>query len=240
MLKFVTKREYWAVEDSGATREYPNYPQWHLKSIQDAMVWGLLRSSRGRHIAEIGGGQSRLIGPLARHNHCYNIEPFEGAGQGPRQEVNIEGVTNLLVSVGDFSEQIRPGQFDALFSVSVVEHVPNDRLPDFFRDCLRILKPGGEMIHLIDVYLESPGGNNAAARTRTALYAQAFGPGLFRPAGPVDVTGGEEVAFRADMATNPDDMMNRWNRGVPQLRAKREVAQSCTLIMHGIRDEDPC
>lgn len=235
MLKFVTKQEYWAVEDSGVTQEYPNYPFWHLKSIQDAMVWAALRGAREHSIAEIGGGNSRLIGALARHNRCFNIEPFEGVGQGPKAEVVVDGVTNLRVTVGAFSEQIEAGQFDAIFSVSVVEHVPMDVLADFFADCRRMLKPGGEMLHLIDLYLEGAHGDNAAARERCRHYHAVFGDGVFEALGPVVVAGGDEVAFHTGFASNPDNMMNRWNRGVPQLRAKRERAQSCTLLMHGRR-----
>jgi len=235
MLKFVTKQEYWAVEDSGVLKEFTNNPLWHLKSIQDAMVWAVLREARERSIAEIGGGNSRLIGALAKHNQCYNIEPFEGVGQGPKAEVVVGGVTNIKVTVGSFSEQIQPAQFDAIFSLSVVEHVPMDALTNFFADCQRMLKPGAEMLHLIDLYLEGVDGDNAAARERCRHYNSVFSDGVFEALGPVAVRGGEEVVFRTEFATNPDNVMNRWNRSVPQLRAKRERAQSCTLLMHGRR-----
>jgi SAM-dependent methyltransferase len=123
--------------------------------------------------------------------------------------------------------------FDIIFSVSVVEHVPTDGLPDFFADCHRILKPGGRMAHLIDLDLENADGDNARPRERCAGYVEAFREGLFQACGPMEIGPPETVVFRTDLVTNPGDMMNRWNRSVPQLRDKRERAQSCTLLMVG-------
>jgi SAM-dependent methyltransferase len=233
MLKLVTKKDYWALEDAGICKEYPPNPHWHLKSIQDAVAWSYLRTARAQDIAEIGGGQSRLLHALDSSNRCYNIEPFEGVGQGPKQDFTVSGVTNLKVNVGSFSDVLQDNLFDLIFSVSVVEHVPTDGLPDFFADCHRILKPGGRMVHLIDLYLENADGDNARPRERCAGYVEAFREGLFQACGPMEIGPPETVVFRTDLVTNPDDMMNRWNRSVPQLRDKRERAQSCTLLMVG-------
>ena len=74
MYRFVTKKEYWDIEDSGLLAQLPptNYA-WHLKHIQDAVAYKYLHQLKGKTIAEAGGGSSRLLPALARHNSCYNI-----------------------------------------------------------------------------------------------------------------------------------------------------------------------
>ena len=98
MLKFVTKKEYWDVIDSKIL-DYNNVKTdsfWHLKSIQDAIAFSYLHEYCNKCIAEIGGGNSRLLPTLSKKNNCFNIEEFKGAHGGPTKEINIKGVTNIL------------------------------------------------------------------------------------------------------------------------------------------------
>jgi SAM-dependent methyltransferase len=234
VFEFVTKKQYWDVLDANIADSIlsdANMP-WHLKSIQDALAFSSLYDMSHKSIAEIGGGVSRLLPTLAQRNTCFNIEEFKGAGGGPRKESKVPGVVNILKSVGDFSTSIEDEKFDAIFSVSVVEHVPDAKLQDFFRDCHRMLKPGGGlMIHLIDVYLEDSGGDNALTARRVLRYGSCIDGGLFEYVSPPRIRTEQDVAFSTSYATNPDNMMAQWNRSAPNLREKRERAQSCTLRM---------
>jgi len=239
MFKFVTKKEYWEVEDSSILDDIiakPNF-SWHLKSIQDAIAYSYLNEYYEKMIAEIGGGNSRLLPTLAEKNTCYNIEEFKGVGGGPKKEICFQGVTNIHAQVGDFSNAISKEQFDAVFSVSVVEHVPNDKLSDFFKDCHRILKPTGVMIHLIDVYLEDAEENNKGTISKITSYGSFLDMNHFAPLLKPEITTEKDMRFSTSFATNPDNVMNEWNRIVPQLRNKRERAQSCTLLMIGRKVE---
>jgi len=81
MFRFVTKKEYWDIEDSGLlTQLAPANFVWHMKNIQDAAAYKYLHQFEGVAIAEVGGGHSRVLPALAHRNSCYNIEPFEGLG----------------------------------------------------------------------------------------------------------------------------------------------------------------
>ncbi|MDD5198563.1 MAG: methyltransferase domain-containing protein [Terrimicrobiaceae bacterium] len=233
MLKFITKREYWEIEDSGILepiRESGKLP-WHLKTIQDAVAFHTLRPFSGQRIAEVGGGASRLLPVIAATNDCVNIEPFRGVGNGPTREVTVRGVTNIHAMVGQYAPILEPSSFDIVYSVSVVEHVPQPQLADFFRDCARILKAGGLMFHLIDSYLGDTPGFPKGTPKRLAIYRSALASESFEPFDPAQVLEEREPLFRTAYATNPDNVMQEWNRISPELRERRERTQSCSLLM---------
>ncbi len=229
MFRFVTKKEYWAVENSGILAGVPRPRDWHLKSIQDAVAFSLLHRFRGKHIAEVGGGNSRILPALARHNACCNIEPFEGADGGPQANALPPEIANLRTYLGEHSPVLQPGVFDAVFSVSVLEHVPTPALPAFFQDNRRIMKTGGLCLHLVDIYCAerpSPANTERFAAVKTLFFA------AFAPLSET-VIGEDELVFRCAYASNPDNLMNAWNAIVPSLRETRETHQSCSLILAG-------
>lgn len=152
---------------------------------------------------------------MARSNRCFNIDRFKGAGNGPQGEIAFESVTNILTDIGDSHGKIADGQFDLVFSISVVEHVPDDRLETFFKDCHRILSAHGQMIHLIDVYLENSPVANAYAPRRMAVYRSNLDGVLFQPFEPIAVKSDTDVRFSTSFASNPDNMMANWNWAEP-------------------------
>ena len=232
MLEFVTKEKYWQLLDQGideqlAPAEFP----WHLKSVQDVLAYHYLGNPSGEVIGEVGGGDSRLLPVLRKANRCFNIEKFEGRDGGPGSEIKLRGVRNVHAFVGEFSNDLADSSFDALVSVSVVEHIPNDQMIDFIRDCHRILKPGGRMIHLVDMYLaETRLAYNAS---RISLYEAAFKDQLFEPMDEQRIRGREDLSFRGSYCTNPDNVMYLWNQVNADLRDLRENSQSVAISWGG-------
>lgn len=233
MLSFVTKQQYWAAEDAGVLSLYEPDDWWHIKNIQDAIVLHRYAGLKGARIADIGGSDSRTLRHLGKANESYCIDAFEGEHGGISTPPEIEGVCNIVASVGAFSDALSAAYFDVVYSISVVEHVPTAALPDFFADCHRILKPGGEMMHLIDLYVESDPAGNSYENERLEFYRQAFGAKFTPFINDILPPGG--IAFDCSFATNPDNMMNRWNKSAPGLREKRARSQACTLILHATR-----
>ena len=232
MLKFVSKQEYWDVEDSGLLENIASDMPWHLKSIQDAIIFSHLHEVSNKVVAEVGGGDSRILPFLRKCNSCYNIDEFQGVGSGPSQEVVLDKVQNVKTMIGKFSELLKPDFFDIIFSVSVVEHVPTKELPNFFKDCKRILKPGGKMIHLIDVYLEDSFEENAKSiLPKLREYRSIFSQNLFTSPDPTSIITKKDLRFSTKFATNPDDIMNTWNKFSPKLKEKRSKSQNCSLVM---------
>lgn len=232
MLGFVTKEQYWAAEDDGVLSMYEMDDWWHIKTIQDAVVLHRYKDIEGKRIADIGSSEGRIVRHLAKSNECVCIDGLvEGSG-GVSAMPKIKGARNIVATVGEFSKDIPNAHFDVVYSISVVEHVPDAMVEAFMRDCHRMLKPGGEMMHLIDLYVEDDAAANAKANHRLELYRNAFSMG-FEPMGPLLAPGG--IQFSCSYATNPDNMMNRWNKSVPELRDKRARAQACSLILHAKR-----
>ena len=236
MYRFVTKKELWAIEDSGLTAQLPASSLWHLKDVQDALAYNYLRHFKGKVIAEVGGGNSRLLPILARQNSCYNIEPYGGVGQGPATCTLPPEIVNVKAYCGRTDLIIKDEAFDVLFSISVVEHVPHDELEPFFTDSRRILKAShGFACHLIDIYTAEEPGPASMERYRWIhdIFFQHFSP---LSSEIIDLQGedwAKALRFRCCYASNPDNAMYGWNKLRPQLKEVRETHQCCSLILAG-------
>lgn len=226
MFDFIRKPVLWRALNDGLIDRIGRHKEFHLKTVQDLAVFSYLQDMQGLVIAEIGGGDSRILRALSRLNSCYNIEKFEGADGGPRDEIVLENVQNLHAFVGERSGVIPAEFFDVVFSVSVVEHVPDNRLDDFLAEGVDLLKPGGLWLHAIDLYLEDE--PSEYWRKRYARYRAWVDHPRLTPLGPVL---DEPLRFRNDIASNPDHVMHSWARIVPQLDGLRQVAQSVSLLM---------
>ena len=226
MFDFIRKPFLWKALDEELDREIGKTQQFHLKSIQDLAVYDILKGVQGKTIAEIGGGDSRLLAKLAKDNTCFNVDKFAGANGGPSKVIHIKGVTNVQAFLGERSAQLKDDQFDIVFSISVIEHVPTPALNDFFDDGLRILKPGGLWLHAIDFYLEDEPSANIVARF--AKHREWLAHPKLEPVG--EVFDGP-ARFTCDMATNPDNFMHSWGKVAPKLIELRQKAQSVSLLL---------
>lgn len=199
---------------------------FHLKTWQDVAVYRLIRSSEDLDIAEIGGGTSRILPVLAASNRCTNIERFNGEYGGPSEVVDIPNVRNVRAFVDEHTPEIDDNSLDLIFSISVIEHVPDAGCEDFITDMLRMLRPGGRAIHAIDLYVgDSP---QPHAQRRLDIYRNWVQREDVIPTGAITA---ENAVFRTWMASNPDQTMWGWNKSSPSLAEQRNNTQSVTLIM---------
>jgi len=209
MYDIITKEEYFSWVDKGLGDRKNST----LKNIQDTFILSLLSDARKQRIAEVGGGQSRVLKRLARNNECWNIDKLEGCGLGPRKYKTSENIRLVRAYLGDFCSKLPDGYFDSVFSISVLEHVPDDLLSRCFRDMDRILKPGGFCFHAIDVYL---GDDVAPLRNpRIDLYLKASlepESGLELIESPVIDSS---TTFRCHYASNSDITVYTWNKIAP-------------------------
>jgi hypothetical protein len=98
MFDFINKEEYFRWADEGlVTSEH-----FGLKAAQDAFILSILSGKSELRILEIGGGNSRILRTLAPTNECWNIDTFDGRHGGPKEEIMIPGVRNVVGLIGDF------------------------------------------------------------------------------------------------------------------------------------------
>ena len=129
-----------------------------LKNYQDLLVLLFIRENipKGSRILDIGGGDSRILKHLKDEYECWNLDKLEGRGSGPAS-IDSTGYRLVKDYIGNFNKELPDNYFDFVFSVSALEHVPDDNqdyLGNIRDDIERILKPGGYSLHCFDVVIK--------------------------------------------------------------------------------------
>lgn len=236
MLRLVTKEEFWAGIDAGLLH-VPDWSNLSIKQTQDAVLLSHLSAAEGLDIFEVGGGNSRTLPVLCRHNRGVNVDPVEGSGHGP---IGIDqGAVpwrHVFRKVGETADVLPDESADIIYSISVLEHVIFDGdIASAVSDMVRLLRPGGSMIHLVDAYVADQGQENSFALKIARALRNALSHPSLEPAG--EVLRDEEIYFKGEYATNPDYIMHHWNKSAPQWRALRARAQACSFIMKATKAE---
>ena len=226
MFAFLSKEDVFEwIESGAAVRE-----EFGLKAFQDLFILDALKASNGERLLEMGGGWSRVANILAKKNTVVNADKFDGADGGPSRTPLRRREKIVRTYLGDMSAELEPQSFDAVYSISVLEHIAPKMLDRVVEDIDRVLKSGGRTIHAIDVYLfDEDQADHATARANHArlnAYRKAFGA-HFELDGEDAV--GERPAFKSWMASNPDAAMAQWNRVAPNLKEVRKIAQVVSL-----------
>ncbi|MFA6596666.1 MAG: glycosyltransferase, partial [Ignavibacteriaceae bacterium] len=129
-----------------------------LKVYQDLLAFNFIKNNVpvGSKILEIGGGNSRVIESLKNDYECWNIDKFEGNGNGPTAINDKKGFQLVLDYIGNFNPDLPENYFDCVFSISALEHVPENEetYKNILQDIDRVLKPGGYSFHCFDVVLQ--------------------------------------------------------------------------------------
>jgi hypothetical protein len=236
VLRIVTKDEYWTAEDEGHLDKITYDPAWwHIRQIQDTMVLKYIGDRVGASILEVGNGASRTLPWLSIANTCINVDELRSKDGEPTKGTDAQNVDHIYAKVGETQDVILAESQDIVYSVSVLEHIPLEALPTFYADISRMLRSGGQMIHLIDCYLRASGEDNSFEVARRQGYMGAFDiPGL-QAFDDDEILPASEVGFHPTMASNPDRIMNDWNHIVPHERPNRLVSQGCTWVQRAVK-----
>lgn len=231
MWRFVNKHEFFEALHGGLCDE----DAAHLKFIQDA--WFHLYFSRHAgltRVLEIGGGSSRILPKLHKKGvEVWNADRLQGEAAGPVASKDFLksqsklGIKLVMAYVGEFSPELPDKHFDLAFSISVLEHLDEARTRDCFRDARRVLRPGGIMLHAVDLFLN----DKPLPRTteKIAILKKAIDENGFMPAGADDI--GAAPVFKTHYASSADFYLGRNWCFNPALQSLVEQNQLVTLVM---------
>ncbi|MGE5498035.1 MAG: glycosyltransferase, partial [Syntrophothermus sp.] len=125
-----------------------------LKVYQDLLCYSFIKTNipKGSKILEIGGGQSRVLRKLEYEYECWNVDKLEGLGDGPTS-IHQGNVRLIRDYIGNFNKELPENYFDFVFSISTLEHVPENNLTfnNICRDIERVMKTGALSLHCLDV-----------------------------------------------------------------------------------------
>lgn len=184
-----------------------------MKDMQRSwMVKAILGNvERGSRILEIGAGEPLVAGLLSRLGYEVTIvDPYDGSGSGPRE---YETFRRAYPDVSFVREQFPPaaevgGDFGAVYSISVLEHVPLEAIDAVMAGGREILGEGGCQIHAVDHVLAGWGAEEHLEKLR-------------RIASGMGVSGAELDAAIASLRDDPEtyfvsaEAHNRWRGGLP-------------------------
>lgn len=134
-----------------------------LKGFEYPWIVTAREWKKGEKVLDVGAGYSPLPMYLADTFGCevwaaddFGIdseEPFWKRHKEPDDHINKYPQVHFVKErLGDMSQSSLPaGEFDCVFSASALEHVPNPELINVWRHMDALLKPGGELIHGIDL-----------------------------------------------------------------------------------------
>jgi hypothetical protein len=128
-------------------------------------------------LLEIGGGEPIVSGFLSELGYDVTlVDPYDGSGNGP---TDYQRYVELFPHVRIVRECFRPGMetvevgsFEAIFSVSVLEHLPPPSLTACFEAIAEFLSPRGASIHCFDFILQGLGDNHDLVNAQEILAKQ--------------------------------------------------------------------
>jgi hypothetical protein len=121
-------------------------------------------------VLDVGSAYSRIPTYIQKTYGCevWAVDDFginEGdefwkRGMSPQEHIQQHPeVKYILERLGDPAKSsLPPASFDVVYSLSVLEHVPPQIMPAIWRHMDALLKPGGEMLHAVDMIFPSNGG----------------------------------------------------------------------------------
>ena len=131
--------------------------EWGLKQMGSLFCLEKIKQLNLPVLLEVGAGCNLFFSQQLGKDHEYWIVDEPGFydrkkfKQANSRRDNTHFVDSLL---GKFSNRLKNDFFDIVFSVSVLEHIAQQEIDAVCEDMFRIVKPGGYIIHSLDINRE--------------------------------------------------------------------------------------
>ncbi len=144
---------------------------WMVKAILAAVPVG-------SRLLEIGAGEPTVAHLLTRLGYEVTVvDPYDGSGNGPidvqlfrRQYAPVEIVENRFDSAIELE-----GHWDCFYSISVLEHIPLDKIKHVFAGMQKFGRPGWKSIHAVDHVLLGAGAKYHHEMLNVVARCSGFG-----------------------------------------------------------------
>jgi hypothetical protein len=198
---------------------------WALKTILGGLP-------SGARLCEIGAGEPLVAGTLAQLGYRVTVvDPYDGSGNGPTALAHFRNAYPNLRFVGrHFSPhltELTPGEFDAVYSISVLEHLDAAAVNDVVAASRRFLRTGGSHIHAIDFV--AAGADSDYHRRMLEECLRHF-----------DVTPVTISALLENAMADPEtyflsaEAHNRWRGATPYSQFPMRKVISVQCVKHGV------
>lgn len=150
---------------------------FNLKSFDYEWLMEAHPFNPNEKILDVGGAYSNFPIKVAKDCHCETWvaddfgmdeeDNFWKRRLSPQQHVDAHPeIKYVLERVGNPKNSSLPkNYFDVVYSVSTLEHVPSPLTRSVWKHMAELLKPGGELIHAVDLLLPSNGGINKMVKS---------------------------------------------------------------------------
>jgi ubiquinone/menaquinone biosynthesis C-methylase UbiE len=131
---------------------------WGLKMYGYLSIYDQILKLKPQKVLEVGAGLNLLFFYLLGKKLEYWMVDDGSLYPDPaqfREKLSImNGVHFVNSLLGYFPKELPDNYFDMIFSISVLEHTPLDpptAMENVCKDMYRLLKPGGFIVHTIDI-----------------------------------------------------------------------------------------
>lgn len=133
----------------------PEGMQWSLKQIGYLHALDVITRERLASVLEIGAGFNFYLPNHLPPSVDYASIDKHGFYEPRMLDLMVKNLPrgrSVDGLMGEFSADLPVEGFDACVSISVLEHVADEKIDDVCKDMWRVIKPNGWAIHSIDLF----------------------------------------------------------------------------------------
>ncbi len=149
MKPAITALEHYnRLAESGNGRDDPPVMQEYMARWDGPPFWDALGDLKGKDFLEVGIGCGRIARQLLKQG-CRSLTGLDfSPGTIAAAKEDLAEFPNVDFVLSDISDFVRPGCFDAAFSVLTMMHIQNKKRA--LQNIVDSLRPGGHLVLSID------------------------------------------------------------------------------------------